>query len=934
MLSAFRQNLLKLLPQGTLIATDDEPIRAELFSQERLEQHARSLAADQEVTTWPEKGASLARRVHNNRNILKSALKAIAQAETTQRAITPAAEWMLDNFHVVEEQIADIHHHLPEHYYRELPKLAGGPLHGYPRVYGISWAYVAHTDSRFSADAFAGFVSAYQRTEPLTMGELWALPITLRVVLVENLTRFAKKIVNAQRGRQLANDYATSLNSVDRNEPLSAVPLPEMSIRRAFVVQLIQLLRDHHPHTAPTSEPLTRWLAEQHLSLDELVQQEHSTQSAANLSVRNIVTSMREISSLDWRNFFESISLVESTLCANKTYASMDFASRDRYRHAIEDLARYSGRQEIDVVHELLQRVELTSSMQQNSDPLSMRRLDPGFHLIAEGRATFENELGYQPPLQRQLRRLASHYSVTLYLMSIALLTMGILVLPIWLSVVAGLSMIQTGLLALLGIFPASDVAMTIINRLITIAFKPRHLPRLRLKGGPTQEMSTFVVVPTLLTNPTVIREQIAQLEVYYLANSNGSVYFALLTDWADADAEQLPGDAELLECARGEIAQLNARYIATGIPRFSLFHRQRLWNPSESKWMGWERKRGKLAEFNRLLRGATDTSFLMPLAGESYFPRDIRYVITLDADTKLPIDTVSQLVGIAAHPLNRPCFANGTPRVTHGYGLLQPRVTPTLPQREERTVFQRLFTSAGGLDAYGSAASDVYQDLFGEGSFTGKGLYDVDAFEHAMKGRVPPNRLLSHDLFEGTFVRCALVSDVAVFEEFPSHVEVAASRQHRWTRGDWQLLPWLMSNRGRDIPRLSRWKMLDNLRRSLSAPVAVVLLVVSWALPMAPHGVWLALTIAGLSFPSMAALWDSLFRVLRTDRPRQPLRVFGGTALLAAGQVLFSLTLLAHHAWLMADAIVRTLIRQLSRAVSYWNGRQPPRPKRQRAWR
>ncbi|MEO6022604.1 MAG: hypothetical protein ABIP64_05725, partial [Burkholderiales bacterium] len=319
MFSLLRRNTLAFLLKPALPVSDDEPIREELFSQERLEQHARTLANDQVVTTWPERGESIARRVRSNQTILQGALRTIAHAETNKRAITPAAEWMLDNFHVVEEQIADIHKHLPEHFYRELPKLAGGPLQGYPRVYGISWAYVAHTDSRFSAEAFIGFVSTYQHSEPLTMGELWALPITLRVVLVENLARFAKKIINSQRGREIANEYVNKLSSVDRNEALSGLRLPEATVRRAFAVQLVQRLRDHHPHTAPASEPLTRWLAEQKMSIDELVQQEHSSQSAANLSVRNIVTSMRQISAFDWRTFFESISVVEGYLRGHKT---------------------------------------------------------------------------------------------------------------------------------------------------------------------------------------------------------------------------------------------------------------------------------------------------------------------------------------------------------------------------------------------------------------------------------------------------------------------------------------------------------------------------------------------------------------------------------------------------------------------------------------
>ncbi|MEO5861918.1 MAG: glucoamylase family protein, partial [Burkholderiales bacterium] len=842
--------------------------------------------------------------------MLHDSLQAIAQAERDQRAITPAAEWLLDNFHVVEEQITDIHDHLPDHFYRELPKLVAGPLAGYPRVYGMSWAFVAHTDSRFVPEQLIGFVSAYQDVAPLTMGEIWALPITLRVVLVENLSRFAKKITNSQRGRELANHYINEIAGTDPREQSLRLRLPDDPLRQAFAVQLMQRLRDQHPVSSFETNMLTDWLAEQKLTIDELVQREHTGQSAANLSVRNIISSMRVISAFDWRTFFETISLVERHMRRHDTYASMNFASRDRYRHAIEDLAKCSRYTEIEVAQAVLKKIEAPANLAGNTIGMNPRTLDPGYFLIAEGRPAFESELDYRPAMLPRLKRFYSRHSAANYLTSVALLTLGIAVAPTWISIEAGVPMLPIVWLGLLGLFPASDVAVALVNRLITLTFNPRHQPRIQLENGPPIELGTFVVVPALLTDMATIREQIAQLEVYYLANPNGAVYFAMLSDWIDAESEELPADAALLDCVRAEIALLNTRHVTAGGPRFYVFHRRRRWNETELTWMGWERKRGKLTEFNRLLRGATDTSFLPRSHTEPVIPAGIRYVITLDADTKLPIDTVSQLVGIACHPLNQPRFDSVTQRTIYGFGLLQPRVTPTLPQGEERSVFQRLVTGAGGIDPYAGAASDVYQDLFGEGSFTGKGLYDVDAFDRALAGRVPPNRLLSHDLFEGIFARCALVSDVEVFEDFPSHVEVAAARQHRWARGDWQLLPWIFGARGRDIPTLGRWKMLDNLRRTLSAPAALMLLVISWALPTAPQGVWLALVVTALSVSAAVSLLDRLVALLRAERRVQSLRSFGEKVLLAAGQALFAVTLLAHQAWVMADAIVRTLVR------------------------
>jgi cyclic beta-1,2-glucan synthetase len=891
---------------------DEEPIRAELFSHERLEQHARSLAAAQVVTTAPRKVQSLAARVENNRNQLRGSLQAIAHAERDQRAITPAAEWLLDNFHVVEEQIADIHDHLPDRFYRELPKLAEGPLAGYPRVYGISWAFVAHTDSHFTSEQLVGFVSGYQEVAPLTMGEIWALPITLRVVLVENLCRFARKITNSQRGRQLANQYLNEIESTDSRTQELRIELPEARFRRAFAVQLVQRLRDQHLATSFATDLLNDWLAEQKLNVDELVQREHAAQSAANLSVRNIISSMRLISAFDWRSFFESISLVEQQMRSHPTYASMDFASRDRYRHAIEDLAKHSAHTELAVAQLVLKKILAPEILTTTPIGINPRVFDSGYFLIAEGRDELEIELNYQPPLLQRLKRYYSRYPVVNYLTSIAVLTLCIVIVLAWISLDAGVTLMPIVLLVMLSLFPASDIAVALVNRLVTLVFKPRHLPRIQLEAGPSIELKTVVAVPALLTSIAAIRAQIAQMEVYYLANPNGAVYFAVLSDWVDSNSEISHTDEELLVCAREQIALLNTRHSTLNGSRFYLFHRRRRWNEGEGKWMGWERKRGKLTEFNRLLRGATDTSFLPQDPSESDVPTGVRYVITLDADTKLPIDTVSQLVGIACHPLNQPRFDSAEQRTGQGYGVLQPRVTATLPQREERSVFQRMFSAAGGVDAYAGAASDVYQDLFGEGSFTGKGLYDIDAFDRALAGRVPANRLLSHDLFEGTFARCALVSDVEVFEDFPSHVEVAAARQHRWARGDWQLLPWIFGPLGRDIPAIGRWKMLDNLRRTLSAPAALLLLALSWALPRSPQALWIALVVTALAVPTVIALFDSVVALLKTKRWLLSLRGFGEKLLLATGQVLFAVTLLAHHAWLMIDAIVRTLVRLL----------------------
>jgi len=889
-----RRNIRLADPGG-----EDEPIRFELFSDERLEQHAASLAKAQKARIMPE-GLKLMPRVRENSRVLFEAYKAIGKSAREQRAITPAAEWVLDNFHVIEEQINDINVYLPEKFYRQLPKLINGFLAGYPRVYGIAWALVAHTDSRFSQEQLNLFINAYQQVQPLSIGELWAIPITLRIVMIENLRRLALKVMRSQVGRRLADELVDQADRLDL-APQTAL-LPDPPFRQAFAVQLVQRLHEPHPGPAPALDFLNEWLAEQGVTLDEIVHREHAAQIAANLTVRNIITSMRAISAFDWPQFVEDSSLVDNYLRAHPTYKEMDFLTRDRYRHAIEDLAKRSPYSEVEIAHKIIDKIDQTG---QEPDTTPQQQ-EPGYYLIGAGRSEFEREVGFRPSFGQKFLRAYIAHAAFAYLTSIGLGTLLLLALPVDAAVNAGLSGLQVALIILCALFPASDIATALVNRFIIAAVPPRHLPRLELKDGLPDSLRTFVVVPTMFISEYNVKTQIDELEVQYLSNPVNDVHFALLSDWADADQETMPEDDRLLSIAISGIEALNAKY---GDQRFFLYHRKRRWNPNESKWMGWERKRGKLHEFNRLLRGAIDTSFL-PINGQpAVTPPGVRYVITLDADTKLPIGAVQQLVGTAAHPLNWPVLDPATHCVTSGYSILQPRVTPTLPQRREHSLFHQLFSGACGVDAYSTSVSEVYQDLFGLGTYSGKGLYDVDAFEAALAGRVPENALLSHDLFESVFARCAFVSDIELFEEFPSHAEVAASRSHRWARGDWQLLPWIFGPRSKNMPLIGRWKMLDNLRRTLSAPGAFFTLLAAWAIPDAPLGALMAMVLIALAFPVFEAVIGGMR--IRIDIPlRNQLRTTTEDVLLGLSNSLVTLTLLVQQAWLMVDAIISTLVR------------------------
>jgi len=1079
----------------------DEPIREELFSAERLEQHARTLAIAQKVTPTLTRGHPLAVRLADNATVLLDAYRSVAASIDERRAITPAAEWLVDNYYLVERQIREIRAALPPGYYRELPKLANGPFAGYPRVFGLAWAFVAHTDSHFDTEMLCRFVSAYQEVQPLTIGELWAVAITLRIVLVENLRRLAQRITQSGAARQQADRLADRLLGMGGRaiEPVANVlaalagqPLPE-----SLAVQLVHRLRDQDPRVTPALLWLDEQLAAHGSTADTAVREEHQRQGAGTVTVRNIITSMRMISDVDWPAVVERISLVDRVLSACDSFAAMDFPTRDLYRRGIEDLARGAKLTELDVAREAVR--EARGSPATRDAVEDARRGDPGYYLVAEGRRGFEAKIGFRAPIDTWSNRLGRRFGIGGYVGAVITVAAILLAIPLFVMHAHGTSAGWLNLLTLLGMIPAADAAVALVNRSVTRGFEAALLPALALRGGVPEHLRTVVAVPTLLTTVTAIEEQIERLEIHHLASPEGDLHFALLSDWLDAATERVEGDAMLLDAAIAGVARLNQRYgPAPGGDRFLLLHRKRVWNESEGSWIGWERKRGKLHELNRLLRGADDTSFMNlagPLSGPSRaatgagpdVPADVRYVITLDADTRLPRDTVHRLIGKMAHPLNRPAFDAVAGRVVTGYAVLQPRVTPALPVGREGSLFQRVFSSMSGIDPYASAVSDVYQDLFGEGSYAGKGIYDIDAFEAALAGRVPDSTMLSHDLFEGSFARAGLASDIEVVEDFPTRYDVSAMRHHRWARGDWQLLPWIFGrgplprvssnapeaaagvpavvadagstrlpaglrrqptinaspdpstptvipglDRGEtfelaqgelptptvipgldpgisrrtppelipgsspgmtgverrpdaiiggrrvtdadpslvsagvgdagpsltpagvadarstllpaevadarptvvstgapsrvadtvatgshgttavrgDVPALGRWKMLDNLRRTVSAPACMLSLLAAFALPLPAASVWTGFILLTILLPSLIPLIGAVLPSRAGIVPRSHLGALGTDVRMALARFALVIAFMAHQAWLMGDAIARTLTR------------------------
>ena len=561
------------------------------------------------------------------------------------------------------------------------------------------------------------------------------------------------------------------------------------SVDTAYVVRLLQRAREYGLRLPALHEAIEHHLREHGLTAEDAIRGEHQQQAATLVSVTNVLTSLRLCSTLDWSHYFETVSLVEQVLQRDPAgvYGAMDFLSRDRQRRAVEELAAPNGEAQVGIALRAIESARQAAEARSMTD----RAAHVGYHLVGDGRRDLEADIGFRPRASRRFGRFILDAPGACYLGSVGLITALLVGLGVWYVGREGGRLAMQLWVGLLLLVPASEAAIVVVQRLAALLIRPRRLLRLAFQDGLPPHARTMVIVPVLLTTVAEVEELLDRLEVAALANMDPRIHFAILGDFVDAPRREMAEDAVLIAAARHGIDALNQRHGQPDGSRFFLFHRERRWNARDRIWMGWERKRGKIEEFNRLLRGATDTSFSVQVGALDVLP-SIRYCLTLDSDTRLSRDAARKLVGIITHPLNQAYFDPVSRRVTNGYGILQPRVSVTIASVMV-SPFARIFAGHTGVDPYTTAVSDVYQDLFDEGIFTGKGLYDVDAFMAALEGRVPENAVLSHDLFEGLYARTALVSDIEVVDDYPASVLAHARRQHRWTRGDWQLLPWLL---------------------------------------------------------------------------------------------------------------------------------------------
>jgi cyclic beta-1,2-glucan synthetase len=827
------------------------PIRSEIFGPQRFAQHGRSLAQTHRATRSSRRSGNFFPRIKSNLATLREAHQYVGVQASTGYDISPAAEWLLDNFHLIEAQLNEITAGLPRSYFTSLPKLQDEPLAGLPRVYGVAWAFVAHTDGAFDAAMLVQFLCAYQEVRALNLSEVWALPTTLRVVLIENLRRLAVRVATNKAAREVANRCVDQIDTLPlRTFKDLAELLNARGLGQVFLVQMAQRLQDFGASiTTPEQVLVQDWLRTALPDLAAIQLQQGADQAADNLSMSNAITSLRAIGDADWPELIAQSSPLMHLLLGSAVFAAEDTSTRDQTLHAIEGLAKRSRQPELTVARQLL------CLMATSTDAASSAT---AHWLDGSGRPALWASLGLPASRATNWPFWRAHLVLPAYLGTLFCSVVALL----WLlqrhstEHAAGL----TWLVLALALFPASEAVIAVIHRLISESLKPRHLPRLAFAAGIPPGHGVLVVIPGMLTSAQSTLALVNRLELHYLANPEPRAQFALLTDWADADTADTATDAACLANATRGIRELNARHPRTALdigsaPRFIVLHRARLFSPSEQRWIGWERKRGKLEWLIAALAKGGSSAFL-DLGDDSCLATGLPYLVTLDSDTQLPPGKLRELVGVAAHPHNLPKLDASGRQVVAGYGILQPRVATPLPAVNEFTLYHWLFAGQCGIDPYSAASSEIYQDVFAEGTFTGKGLLNVQAVHAVLSNRLPEGQVLSHDLLEGAVARCAAVSDIMVLEDAPFHADVAASRVHRWTRGDWQLLPFLLAPARYGLSAINRWKMLDNLRRSLVAPMSLGLLLASlsgWVLSP-----WLALSLVLAAFsagPLMGAL-------------------------------------------------------------------------------
>ncbi len=892
---------------------------------EELEIHARKVAVEHSIgkknsVKWP------VPRMMDNYDFIHSVYKSLNDDIQKKRAIPPASEWLLDNFYIIEEQVKSINRDLLKKEYSMLPVLKCGTLKGYPRIHAVAMDLVAHTDGQIDENIIYNYLKAYQSHTILLDREIWVLPTMIRLSLIENIRSICEKI------RETQSQWAQADEIIDNwlnNEGTDADRILRMiknkfknsgEIYPSFIEHLSYRLRREKRGYTQVLKYIDESLGVFGISVGETALKEHNSQAVYTVSIGNCIVSLKYISTFDWSEIFESISIVEQTLRQDPdgTYPLMDFSSRNFYRRQIEKMARKYKISELHIVREA---VELAKAGKASSSKEEVGyRSHAGYYIIGKGSQILKNRLKVRDNIFNSFSQRVLKHPGFLYigLMIILLAALEILLCNYVFYSFSERSLIYTLMSGVFMLIPLSEVVIGLVNWLVCSIHKPYTFPRLELKEGIPSELTTVIAMPVLLSDSKRVEELLENLESHYLSNKYDNVFFAIVGDLKDSDIPIMSADKEIISSALEGVKKLNKKYSKRDNNIFYFLYRHRTFNESHKKWMGWERKRGALLEFNNLLLGSRKTSFANT-DGISLGDAGIKYVITLDADTILPIGMAKKMIGTIAHPLNRAVIDVDKGVVIEGYGLIQPKVSFDI-ESSNKSLFSRIFTGQEGIDPYSSAISDIYQDIFCEGIYTGKGIYDLYVYQTVLENAIPDDAILSHDLLEGCYIRAGLASDLELIDSYPSKYNSYAARLHRWVRGDWQLIGWLrkkVPNRTglkvqNPLSLISKWKILDNMRRSLVSPASMLLIILGFSLLPGSSLFYLVIALLPLLVPLITGIIAIIIsgRIF-TKRIKRYMPVISGFKATFL-QTLLTILFLPHQAYLMLNAVAVTIGRVL----------------------
>lgn len=903
-------------------------IRDASLTCEELEDHARKIAFEHSVSKkqnllyWP------VPRMNDNYNFILSVYKDLNEDIRNKLTIPQAAEWLLDNFYIIEEQVKNLRKDLSKDIYNRLPVLKCGQLKGYARIFAVAMELVSHTDGRIDEDILLNYLKAYQTNNSLFDREIWAIPSVLRLALIENARNICEKIKETRSQWRKADDIVNTwlLNEgTEVDKGLKSLRNKFRSLEASdssFIEHLFYRLRRGGQSYNQILKYMVKALAKKGTTTEIITQNEHNSQAVNTVSIGNCIVSLKYISNLEWVELFESTSNIERILKEDPdgTYPLMDLLSRNYYRNKIEELAAIYGVSELHIAREAidLAKSAIAGERDKKLDQNELnRRIHVGYYLIGKGSEALGKRLGGELNTLSRVSKLIKNHPGLLYFSSICFITAFILTIALHYSFYEANNFILFSILVIiLVLIPASEIAIATVNWIICKVQKPTVFPRLELKAGIPTELSTIVVIPALISDEKRVKELLSNLENHYLSNKEEHLLYALLGDFKDSKTSNDPEDEAIIKAALKGIEELNDTYCGQKNKVFFFLQRERKFNKSHNKWMAWERKRGALMEFNELILGSKKTSFKY-FSSEKFPDVNIKYIITLDADTILPIGMARKLIGTMAHPLNSPIIDEERKIVIDGYALMQPRISFDI-ESSNKTLFSRIFAGEEGLDPYACAVSDIYQDLFGEGIFTGKGIYDLKVFHKVLHKAIPENSILSHDLLEGCYVRAALATDTELVDSYPSSYSSYAARLHRWVRGDWQLLPWLckrvLNSKNEKVENplsaISKWKIVDNLRRSLVPFFSLLIIIFGFSILPGNSLFWLFFSLLVIVFPLIISFFDYLVsKPISARGLKRHIPVMSG---LKAGlfQVGLLFIFLPYQVFLITHAIVLTLIR------------------------